>query len=595
MLGSRYVSQVFNHVIILNNSSRILDEIDDYLLRELDTVVRAGQLACLPFVRSGRAEGILHTKYPQLADMIKQEKQQLIDDSISSSRAGHINHSIIRASASDKRNSEANSRKASDSKGVDSREGRAISILSNEISNAETIFSMDDFATNLSKTEEPGSYQHDIGDGSNASGKVSSATNIVNYGKGRLIWPPADMQGSKLSDNDQRISKRFLESTSGESLQSQARGSPWGSILSESKGTVMKDIMAEDSTKYTSSTSIDALSRNSVEGRAQGSFTKKVSQKSRKKLQAEQHSQSHVSKEAKSPFEISKSKENPWQGSTKAINIQGKSDIATQASNSSKAPSNIERAISGSQLTMRQTVAHSNPASEGIYGSPAHISEPLRAVSSPATPKRDSTALQIASPPASTLSPSPQASRSVPKPQIQSIRHTPMPARTASDFDANYAISDILSQQQAEKESIRDAAAKRSLQEIQTEQEFQEWWDQESKKVMEEQQAMVSGPSRRQQRDKGRGRGIRRKYDKKDGREKGGSSGRGGEGGAGGKNSNSKRGAGGSSRKASDSSTVVAAATSVTTATSVVNTEGRKSEQKSPHTRQRRHEKELEK
>jgi len=48
---------------------------------------------------------------------------------------------------------------------------------------------------------------------------------------------------------------------------------------------------------------------------------------------------------------------------------------------------------------------------------------------------------------------------------------------------------DILSEQAIEKTAIKDFAAKRSLQEIQQEQEFQEWWDKEQARVMEEEAA----------------------------------------------------------------------------------------------------------
>ena len=546
----------------------------------------------MPFVRSGKLEETLHAKYPQLADMIRQEKQQLVDASISNCRPGNhgqINSSTTRASTSDIRNSEIHRRKMPEFNEVDSREGRAVSILNKEISNAETIFSMDGFPSSTSKIEDFYPYEPGTDGSGNALSKITSVTKAANYGKGRLIWPAANTQGFKLSDNDQRVSRRFLESSLGESPQSQPRGSPWGSILTENKGAFIKDIMAEGSTNPP----MDTLSRNLVERRAQGSFTKRVSQKSRKKLQAEQNSQCHVSKEAQSPSGASKSEGNPWQGSTKAITIQRTDNIASQAASLARTPSNVARAISGSQLTMRQTIAHSNPASGETRGSPAHISEPSRGVSSPATPKRDNTTLQMTPPPVSTLSPSPQASRSLPKPQIQSIRHTPLPARMPSDSDANYAISDILSQQQAEKESIRDAAAKRSLQEIQTEQEFQEWWDQESKKVMEEQQATVAGPSGRPQRQKARGKGNRR-YDKREGSvgEKG-------------KTNNSKSGDGGSgsgsgsgsgrSKKSSNDNVVAAAAAATATNTNVDTAEGRKSEQNLPDASQRRYRKEFKK
>ncbi|KKY21060.1 putative btb domain and ankyrin repeat protein [Diplodia seriata] len=66
----------------------------------------------------------------------------------------------------------------------------------------------------------------------------------------------------------------------------------------------------------------------------------------------------------------------------------------------------------------------------------------------------------------------------------QSIRHISAPSH--SEASLSMGLADILSMQQAEKESIAAAAAKRSLQEIQQEQEFQEWWDKESRRVMEE-------------------------------------------------------------------------------------------------------------
>ena len=47
-------------------------------------------------------------------------------------------------------------------------------------------------------------------------------------------------------------------------------------------------------------------------------------------------------------------------------------------------------------------------------------------------------------------------------------------------------MADIISQQTLEQEVIQEAFAKRSLQEIQEEQAFQEWWDQESKRAQEE-------------------------------------------------------------------------------------------------------------
>jgi hypothetical protein len=46
-------------------------------------------------------------------------------------------------------------------------------------------------------------------------------------------------------------------------------------------------------------------------------------------------------------------------------------------------------------------------------------------------------------------------------------------------------MTEILAQQQLEKDFLKGVVAKRDLQEIQAEQEFQEWWDKESARVQE--------------------------------------------------------------------------------------------------------------
>lgn len=68
-------------------------------------------------------------------------------------------------------------------------------------------------------------------------------------------------------------------------------------------------------------------------------------------------------------------------------------------------------------------------------------------------------------------------------------------------------MSDILFQQQAEKEAIREAAAARSLQDIQAEQEFQEWWDKEAKRLQELQEG---GPPKNAGKRGGKRAGVAR-------------------------------------------------------------------------------------
>jgi hypothetical protein len=65
-------------------------------------------------------------------------------------------------------------------------------------------------------------------------------------------------------------------------------------------------------------------------------------------------------------------------------------------------------------------------------------------------------------------------------------------------------MAEILAQQDLEKRAVKEAATKRSLQEIQQEQEFQQWWDSEAKRIQEEEQAASAAAVSR-----GRGKGGR--------------------------------------------------------------------------------------
>jgi hypothetical protein len=86
------------------------------------------------------------------------------------------------------------------------------------------------------------------------------------------------------------------------------------------------------------------------------------------------------------------------------------------------------------------------------------------------------------------------------KPIPQSIHHQP-----AVDPAWGLSMSEIVAQQELEKNAIKEAAAKRDLQEIQAEQEFQEWWEKESARVQEAEQRSSAVATKASKRNRGRG------------------------------------------------------------------------------------------
>jgi inhibitor of Bruton tyrosine kinase len=243
---------------------------------------------------------------------------------------------------------------------------------------------------------------------------------------------------------------------------------PWGASPLPSSKLDIKAIMEQASSSRTSSLSLGLSVTSSSDQRLGGSF--KMSQKERKRMQQLQGSEPFASPQP-APVVPASSPGNPWQ----MFPSKSKPLCPSLQTGNVTPPANRTQ-----QLTMRQTLA--NPSGSGKDKAEPTAPAQRRSISGPAIPISPAGPMTPATRP---LVP-PQPSSTTPKqPVIQSIRHTPMPERPSPSCGL-YSLTDILTEQQAAKDSIRDAAAKRSLQEIQQEQEFQEWWDKESAKVMEE-------------------------------------------------------------------------------------------------------------
>lgn len=465
----------------------MLDDLDEDLVLELDEVVRDNQLNCLPFAKSGRADLDLYEKYPELAEDIDEERRrrvgdmtfraQLRDDDvrISSSFKARI------GSVDDNMPSPSNE-KARRKYKITKNEPSSPSIRPKD-SAADLMFDMDD-------DDQPGSPP-----GLNLTMDLMSAS------PGGPATPRFPTAGS---------TPKIVESGSPTDLSNsvglgikynpetpQSGTKTWSSPNLPLK-LDMKDIMAQASTSRTSNLSMSlSVQRAKDEANAKSS-TPKLSQKERKKQQA-----AFQQAIAQTPVEKGKDKaSSPWQvsGVGSKTNLKDILDIENKSSPSSLALPKLAISPAATPSITRRTASPDTRFAGQKRNDHSSITKAQK--SSPG-PSRPNVPVPTKSAPLIPYSKSYTASAKA-EPSLQ------------------LSMADIIGMQQREQEVIKEAVAKRSLQEIQEEQAFQEWWDQESKRAQEEEASRAAKTSTS---------GSRKGGGKPDGgKGKGGSRGRGGKG-----------------------------------------------------------------
>lgn len=477
---------------------------------ELDQVVRQNQLACLPHGKSRKAEEELFSTYPELPALIEKNRRATLDSMALHSRlydgVTHTDGSLRSGDVTgDKSGSIVPISKSHHSGLVSDQKNRLKGQSLNTKSSARNLmFKMDEEVSPVDELDEVMSPPMDRVDSLPSNEQQVSAIKI-----------PGSHRGSAPNNNtalEERHMPVMLESPSlidtsyhssgfgGESYERRPSSSggktPWnyptGSVKSD-----MRDIMAQASLDRSS----NASSSLSLSGQAASGSLARLSQRERKKLQLQQ--QEHLLQRQKtseiqqfipgSPSPVTAPTSlvettpiSPWQMSSTPTKVSLQEVL--RAESNSVSPSDqrkSSRAASSSPLTLRQTVPGNNSSSAqrnfsatgGSQNSLSTRSGLSRTHSVPPTsPQRSSTTHLPAS-----ISTSSNITIPAPATSIQSIRYQPSVAEPSLQL----SMVDILALQQTEKDIIKEAAAKRSLQDIQEEQAFQEWWDQESRKVME--------------------------------------------------------------------------------------------------------------
>jgi inhibitor of Bruton tyrosine kinase len=474
--------------------NRLLDELDEDILVELGEAVRANQLAYLPISKSEDAEARLFEEHPDLTGKVERDRKVKIDYMM-------LRSHLIEDEAKLAKLERSSARRITSSAG-------------------DLMFDMDE------DNVEPGMQKHGshwslgsriAGDQDDViasppsslpaegiwSGKAdSAATGSLTMGSlVAAVTPPGH---------------RTLEPATPAATTEQAQGglSPWIAPSFQTSKLNMKEIMAQASEGKESNISVAFAVASSPSTQVRSSHFGKLSQKERKRqLQAQKEAAAKPAEAAISPS-TGPARPSPWH----ITSIRPSVSIQEETANAGPSRSTDQRRASGTPpLTMRQTIpgnmAAARKSSAISTGSGSHIDTQRRSVSSPVVHQTSPNAHHTPAKPQPRPSPAPnvpttpsKSSPIIPK----SIRHIP-PAPTLEPSSQS-SMADILTQQQTEKSAQRAATTKRSLQEIQEEQAFQEWWDQEeaATKARMEQEAAAAAAAEAKVKGAASGRGRAR-------------------------------------------------------------------------------------
>ena len=447
--------------------NRLLSELDDDLLIDLDSVVRANQLSAMPTSKSRELEHELMEAHPELLKEIEDSKQARIAAMIARYRA---REEALKTSRVLRRGSEG---KAQSPKVLPKRPS------------SDMVFEMDEdngFSTHRSPRKGRDqvrrdsiqaynidkSFSHTLATTDRLSDLEPSATSPGVAGVSNL-----PTKSPRSDDHRWYPEQATVEPGKGPSLD--ARAAPWRVEPLDTPKLNMKQIMAQASAHQESNMSA-AISKDKARS---SPAAMRLSQKERKRqFQQQQKQQSHQGQalgDATHDTEPAGVKAAPWQPVTRTSRVSLKDILKSPEDTPETAPPKA-RVPSAPSLTLRQTVPGNIAAlRRSSAEAPAQNEHPTprRSVSTPlgSAAAADSELASIPTPPNH-----PAAAATPQSSTPRSVRYAPPSAEPSLQL----SMADILAQQQTEKDVLREVTtARRSLREIQEEQAFQEWWDQE--------------------------------------------------------------------------------------------------------------------
>ncbi|PTB69104.1 hypothetical protein BBK36DRAFT_1193188 [Trichoderma citrinoviride] len=460
--------------------NHFLDSLDEELLYELDDKIRDNQLACFPFAKSGRAELLLHEKYPDLATDIEEERRRRVKQ-MAFKHAQREEEKRLTSAYKARFGSLDDPTRGPETPEKNTRQSR----LGRNEPFSPTLRPKDSVADMIFDMEDEGPS----GGSSVASPQLSPPLTRARSDDLAMSKVPADWKRSKgkgkaelpqpsvlsASPRQQPTMDSVAPKNEAESPYS-AANAPWASAPLSTAKLDLKDIMSEASGKsaLTAALSAAQMTKESV-----GKPLSKMSQKERKKqmqmqLESQAAAQEEQAKTIAWETASSNKKQPPWKAAAPVPKTSLQQAMASDVAQRNVIPTNAKPLVaseSNAQSAQRRT-ASPDTRFPG-QGRPGN---------SPATPQAGSGGGMGKQAPS--------------KPLIPHSKSYIKPAQK-TEPTLGLSMADIIGQQQREQQLVKEAVAKRSLQEIQQEQAFQEWWDQESRRAQEEE-------ARRQNRAKGK-------------------------------------------------------------------------------------------
>ncbi|KAI9926766.1 hypothetical protein ASPWEDRAFT_120199 [Aspergillus wentii DTO 134E9] len=487
-------------------ANRYLEDLDEDLLSELDGICHENQMACFPVSRGRNSDDYIFDKYPELVSVIESDRRRRIDSMRLRSRLNKVEaqEGKLRPTPSEKAPVSPSVRKAKSAATKEMPSMAGSPVLKPRQSTSDLMFQMDE-----ETLPSPG----DSMKGKAAvRGMKSMEMNADFPALGSSITEGESFGGRSYLDEQMASPQDTILAESPSESRATAlhkkRGSPylpgdvpWSSQTMSTSKKDLKDIMAEASENQTSNLSLEMSGRRESSNNA----TPKLSQKERKKIQQQQMQEMLAAKQ-----KAKEAPQNPWKTPTPNKTPVKPELIESQfpePSRSAQKPS----------MTLRQTVAGTPPPKTRPAPAPA---APVQTQTQAQGQNRSASANMplpfrpsTSGPSAGVSSTSPNSLPPAP-PAIQSVRHIPRPEpyQTSfhSDSPSSLSLATILLQQQTEKDEIREAAtAKHNLEDIQAEQEFQVWWEKESRRIQGLPELDTPAPSSSPRQEGREGRGSR--------------------------------------------------------------------------------------